>query len=283
MQHIVKSLLSPVFGKDLGNKLRLMKVRWRRKIYTRTVTLTEFRDHLLQHGDWSGRTVWIQSSWNDMYNLSVKPTEIIELFRSMVGPTGNLVMPAFPLDPNTDRILKIDSAPVSTGLLCEIFRRQPDARRSIHLRSSISAIGPDADIICAGHELTPYSWGSQSPYGRLIERDALMVLINFAPMGFTPLHWVECQMAEHGMPLPGVLGDLVHYKWQTRNGNSGSHAFYDRDGLIKPSRLIRYFNENDYKRTRLSGLYIQSLPARIGAYKAFELAKQGITIYPHIR
>src|SRR2546430_10947073 len=47
----------------------------------------------------------------------------------------------------SDRFFLVDKAPAYTGLLCEVFRRTPGVSRSIHLGSSVCAVGPDADFL----------------------------------------------------------------------------------------------------------------------------------------
>ena len=72
-------------------------------------------------------------------------------------------MPAFPIDQNPDKLFLVDRAPVYTGLLCEVFRRTPDMRRSIHLSSSVCAVGPNADYLVRDHHLTSDALGKEQP------------------------------------------------------------------------------------------------------------------------
>jgi len=81
-------------------------------------------------------------------------------------------MPAFPIRQDPDKIFLVDKAPVYTGMLCEIFRRQSDVRRSIHLSSSVCAVGPNADYLVRDYHFTDMPWGKNSPFLRLTELDA---------------------------------------------------------------------------------------------------------------
>lgn len=280
MRAILKKLVEPILGKTPTQTIRLAKWRLRKKLYTTPVSITEIRDSLLALGEWQGRTVWVQSSWNEFYNVSAKPSELIDIMRDLIGPRGNLVMPAFPIDQNPDKILKIDSVPSSTGLLTEIFRRQPDACRSIHLRSSVAAIGPDAAEICARHHLTPYPWGADSPYGYLYNVDALLVCVGFIPMGFTPLHMVECELHAQGRASPSRFDGTVAYQWLRKNGETGEHWFHSRVGRINPGRIIKYYDKECYRSFRVSNIAFMGMAARPGLDRAFALAEKGITIYP---
>ena len=67
-----------------------------------------------------GRTLYVHSSWNEFYNVPLKPSEMISLLLDLLGPEGTLVMPAFPIRQDPDKVF-VDKAPVYTGLLCEVF------------------------------------------------------------------------------------------------------------------------------------------------------------------
>jgi aminoglycoside N3'-acetyltransferase len=283
MSPILKKLAQPILGKTPSQTIRLAKWKLRKKFYTTPVLISEIRDSLLALGEWRGRTVWVQSSWNEFYNVNAKPSELIEMMRDLVGPAGNLVMPAFPIDQNPDKMLKIDSVPSSTGLLTEIFRRQPDACRSIHLRSSVAAIGPDAAEICARHHLTPYPWGAGSPYHYLYDVDALLVGVGFVPMGFTPLHMVECELHARGRAGPSCFDGTVTYRWLKNNGETGEHCFHNRVGRINPGRIVKYYDKACYRSFHISNIAFMGMPAREGVDRAFALAEKGITIYPDLK
>ena len=76
---------------------------------------------------------------------------------------GTLAMPAFPIDQNPDKVFFVDRAPAYTGMLCEIFRRNPEVKRSIHLNSSVCAVGPGADFLLKDHHHTDLPWGARPP------------------------------------------------------------------------------------------------------------------------
>src|SRR5438876_3152863 len=114
-----------------------------RKIHRRPIEVTELRQRLIELGITRGRTLWVQSSWNEFFNVPMKPSEVIDLLRDLIGPEGTLAMPAFPIDHDPGKVFLVDRAPVYTGLLCEVFRRVPGVQRSIHLTSSVCAVGPN--------------------------------------------------------------------------------------------------------------------------------------------
>lgn len=261
-------------------RLKLARLAAERRLYRRKIDHREFRDGLLSLGEWSARPVWVQISLNDFYNVEMRPSEIIEMMMDMVGPRGTLVMPAFPLNPDPAKGLAIDSVPSSTGLLTEMFRRMPDARRSIHLYSSVAAVGPDAEHLTDAHHKTLYPWGDQSPYGRLITQNGLMVGVGIVPLGFTPLHNVECDL-HHQVPMFQKVfpGDTITYAWQRRSGETGVHTTLRRHGRIWPGRLVGQLPPLLLRRFRLSNLSFQAAPAFDAIEALKKLALQNKTIY----
>ena len=190
----VKRLAQKLVGQsDVRGFVRKRKLWLSKKIYRRPVSIAELRQQLIDLGVTPGRTLWVQSSWNEFYNVPLRPSEMIDLLRDLLGPGGTLAMPAFPIDQNPDKVFLVDRAPVYTGLLCEVFRRTPGVRRSIHLSSSVCAVGPNADFLVRDHHHTLMPWGKDSPFCRLAELDARMLGIGAGFNFMTP-------PAHRGMP-----------------------------------------------------------------------------------
>ncbi len=199
----VKRLAQKLVGtSDVRGYLRKQKLWLSKKIYRRPVSIADLRQQLIDLGVTPGRTLWVHSSWNEFYNVPLRPSEMIELLRDLLGPAGTLAMPAFPIDQNPDKVFLVDRAPVYTGLLCEVFRRTPDVRRSIHLSSSVCAIGPNADFLVRDHHHTLMPWGKESPFCRLAELDARILGLGAGFNFLTHLHTVGMPALRRGPVLP---------------------------------------------------------------------------------
>ncbi|MFF3216063.1 aminoglycoside N(3)-acetyltransferase [Streptomyces sp. NPDC002886] len=144
--------------------------------------------------------------------------------RDAVGPDGTLVMPAFTpqlCHPSTWRspdlagtdlagaaaampVFDRQGTPVSRtmGVLPELLRSLPGARRSGHPHVSFVAEGPRADEIVRSHP-DAYRLSAQSPLGRLWDLDATVLMLGTPWNKCTALH-----LAEYDAPYPGRRSGL---------------------------------------------------------------------------
>jgi aminoglycoside N3'-acetyltransferase len=282
MQSKLREIARSLLGDNIRRKWELKKLGIQKKIYRNPISVEQFRQSLKDLGEWKSRVVFVQSSWNQFYNLDMSAIEVIYLMQDLAGERGTLAMPAYPLINDPSEVLHIDTAPSSTGMLTEIFRRMPGIERSIHLTSSVVALGPLAKELVSDHHTTPYSWGRQTPFGKCVEQDALLVTLGFVKMGFTALHFVECELHGNDARFDRIFGDPVTYSWVRKNGLKGSHSFLSRKGRLQTHRIAKGFDDSLYKKSLLSNMRMESLNAKAGIARAIDLAKNGLTIYPDL-
>jgi len=284
MSRVVRSTIKRLAQKLVGQSdvrgfARKQQLWLSKKIYRRPVSIAEFRQQLIDLGVTPGRTLWVQSSWNEFYNVPLRPSEMIDLMRDLLGPGGTLAMPAFPIDANPDKLFLVDRAPVYTGLLCEVFRRTPDVRRSIHLSSSVCAVGPNADFLVKDHHHTLMPWGQDTPFCRLGEVDARMLGIGAGFNFMTPLHAAECLLFDEVPFFRQVFDGTIKYRWKTASGETGEHEYRRRTGDIRPQRLRRHFGPDICVDAKISNLRILAADARPFIERAVTLGRNGITMY----
>lgn len=279
---LLRSVIRGALGtQDVQGYLRLHRLVLEKRLYRQPFTLDELRAVLVKLGFVRGRVVWVHSSWNEFYNLSAKPSEVIALMRDLLGPDGTLVMPAFPADSDPSKVLEIDFAPSSTGLLTEIFRRGRDVKRSIHLTSSVCAAGPAADFLVRDHHHDLFPWGVQTPYCRAMDVDARIVGLGVGQLVryLTPLHAVECLLYDEVPFFQRAFDGTIRYQWRRRNGEEGSHEFMARIGRLNFRRYNRHFPKDLYVRHKISNLDTFAIDAKVLINHALDLGRRGITLY----
>ncbi|WP_175421774.1 MULTISPECIES: AAC(3) family N-acetyltransferase [Bradyrhizobium] len=229
----------------------------------------------------TGRTVWVQSSWNEFYNFPGKPSSVIDLLLDLIGSEGTLVMSAIPLVVDDRKILEIHREPVSTGLIAETFRRYRGVKRSIHNSSSVIALGPQAEFLVKDHQTTETPWDPDSPYQRLMELDALCVGLGVGRFlaTLTPLHAVESILRHENPDFAAIFHGSTTYRWRTRDGDEGTHTYLNRNGAFDAAWLGRHYPRDQYVEFRLSNLWMWSIPARDAIMTGVSLGRRGISMY----
>ena len=250
LRSTAKRLAQTLLGQeDVQGFVRLKRLWLSKQIYRRPIAVAELRQQL------------------------------IDLLRDLLGPNGTLAMPAFPIDRDPAKVFLVDRVPVYTGLLCEAFRRYPGVRRSIHLSSSVCAIGPNAEYLIRDHHLTAMPWGKDSPFCRLMEVDARLLGLGAGFNFMTPLHAVECLLYDEVPFFRKVFDGTIRYRWKRDNGETGEHEFMKRTGDIRPGRLRRYFGPDICADARISNLRILAADAKPFIEHAVALGRRGITVY----
>jgi aminoglycoside 3-N-acetyltransferase len=160
-----------------------------------------------------GDVLMVHSSLSRLGFVEDGPSTCVEALLDSIGLTGTLVMPAFSpavSDPASwsDPLLApsdIDVArrqvesfnaattPTSMGAIPETFRTWTGVVRSPHPQVSVCAKGVRADEIVALHD---WEWGEgpDSPFQRLYEMDALVLLIGVGFNRATMLHYAESKV-----------------------------------------------------------------------------------------
>ena len=280
LRSTVKRLAQKVLGQsDVRGFVRTRQLWIAKKIYRRPIAVAELRQQLIDLGVSAGRTLWVQSSWNEFYNVAMRPSDVIDLLRDLLGPKGTLAMPAFPILQDPTKVFLVDRAAVYTGLLCEVFRRYPDVHRSIHLGSSVCALGPNAEFLTRDHHRTAMSWGKDSPFCRLMEVDARLLGLGAGFDSITPLHAAECLLYDEVPFFRQVFDGTVRYRWQRANGETGEHEYMKRTGDIRPLRLRRHFGPDLCVEAKISNLKMLAADAKLFVEHTVALGRRGITMY----
>jgi aminoglycoside N3'-acetyltransferase len=279
---VISALRKLFHTKDLRSFIRFRRLALQKLILKKEIPKSSLIQAFTKLGVSAGKTIWIQSSWNEFYNFRGKPTQVIDILLDLIGPEGTLVMPAIPLNLNLDRVIQIENEPVSTGLICEIFRRYPGVVRSIHRSSSVIALGPQAKFLTKDHHLTETPWDPDSPFQRLMDVDALCVGVGVGRFlaSLTPLHAVE-SILRHEVPIfADIFRERTSYRWRTNDGREGEHNVLNRNGAnFDAARFGRNYPKDQYIEFRLSNLWFWSISARDAINTGVALGRRGINMY----
>ncbi|MCK6376148.1 MAG: AAC(3) family N-acetyltransferase [Zoogloea sp.] len=168
----------------------------------------ELAARLRQIGVTPGSTLVVHSSWLPHSGFKGKPADVVRAFKQAVGPEGLLVMMSMPYHNMssaqwlaTGKPMNVARSPSMMGMVSEVFRRSEGVVRSLSVTHPLLAWGRDAEAFVAGHEAAEKPFGSESPFARLLERNALILGFDAPFSSFTYTHFVEDQLAAT-LPFP---------------------------------------------------------------------------------
>ncbi len=156
----------------------------------------------------SGSALMVHSSWLQYNGFCGKPADMVRAFKQSVGIEGLLVMTSMPYHNMSSaewlgkgKPMDVRRSPSMMGLVSEAFRRSEGVVRSLSATHPLLAWGRSAREFIAGHETTDRPFGPDSPFQRLLERDAIILGLDAPFSTFTFTHFVEDHLADT-LPVP---------------------------------------------------------------------------------
>jgi aminoglycoside 3-N-acetyltransferase len=143
-----------------------------------------------------GDKLLVHSSLSSFGQVEGGAEAVIDALIEAISPGGTVLVPTLTgdetLSPANPPVFDPASTPCWTGTIPEVFRKRPDAVRSLHPTHSVAAIGPDAHRLTEDHINSVTPCDELSPYGKLARcKDAYILLIGVDHQVSTTFHHVE--------------------------------------------------------------------------------------------
>lgn len=155
-----------------------------------------------------GDTLLVHSSLSRIGYLENGPETFIKAILSVIGETGNLLMPTSPNNVYQLNYIRntpffdVLNTPSKTGAITEFFRTFPGVVRSVHPTEPVSAFGPKKRYLTEEHfnQLTPYN--KQSPFYKVgeLKGKILYIGVTLSNAG-TSLHTLEDEIDNFKFPI----------------------------------------------------------------------------------
>ncbi len=168
---------------------------------------------------------------------------------------GLLVLPTHTwktVSPENPRYYQAESS-VCVGILPELFRQRAGVHRSLHPTHSTAALGRDAAEFASGDELCGSPCARNSTWGKLLDRDAAIMLIGVDLTRCTFIHGVEewfgipNRLAETPDRLISVRADKVEIpvSLYRHHGVSSSENFWKAEPVLELNGALHkgYFGD----------------------------------------
>lgn len=137
-------------------------------------------------------TLLVHSSMKSIGEVEGGADTVLDAFSEYMKE-GLLVLPTHTwgtIDMNTLRF-DVNETKCCVGILPELFRKRPGVIRSWHPSHSVAALGKDAAEFVADNELCDTPCARTSPWGKLLDRDAQIMLLGVDLTRNTFIHGVE--------------------------------------------------------------------------------------------
>ena len=148
---------------------------------------------LRQAGLDPGETVLAHSSLSSFGRVEGGADTVIDALLEAVGPEGTVLVPTHTWDTvNAENpVYDVRETESCVGYITNVFRKRPDAKRSLHPTHSCAAIGPETQRLLSGHEKDVTPCGPHSPYQRLMDTDGQIAFLGTGLSCNTTLHAIE--------------------------------------------------------------------------------------------
>ncbi len=175
------------------------------------LTKYDLIDQFRRCGVGEGQTIMVHTSLKSLGFVVGGAETLIRSLLEIVGDSGTLMMPSQTwknLDPSTGVHWEVSeeywpiirdhwpaydkeiTPAIGMGVVAEVFRKWPGAKRSDHPARSVAAVGRYAEYLTSNHDLSNI-FGEASPIAKLYELDGYVLLIGVGYDKNTSLHLAE--------------------------------------------------------------------------------------------
>lgn len=200
-------------------------------------------------------TIIVHSSMKSIGEVEGGVDAVLDAFTEFMKD-GLLVFPTHTWDTiNKDNPkFYVDSTPSHIGILTELFRQRPNVVRSLHPTHSVAVLGKAAEDFTAGNENFDTPAARESSYGKLLDREAKILLIGVDLKRNTFIHGIEewldipDRMSDNHEELVTVLPDSTEIPVPSRRHIPGiSLNYWKVEELLVEKDAIEYAQLGDAK------------------------------------
>lgn len=209
----------------------------------RTITREDMLLTLDLLGVAPGDTLFVHSALTSIGRVEGGADAVIDALLAAVGPSGTVAMSALsgwsaPFD--------ADTTPAAVGYIAETFRRRAGTLRSLHPVHSVTAVGKNAAYIVAEHDKCATGCGEGTPYLKMRDLGAKILLLGVDEDRNTTLHCLEelvdsAYLVTLDIPAPTYLPGQEKFtltKFPPGHRNfKGVTAQMRRDGVLTEARM----------------------------------------------
>jgi aminoglycoside 3-N-acetyltransferase len=162
-----------------------------------------------------GDTLLVHSSYKSFGPVDGGPQTVIKALEAALGPEGTLIMPTFNFDFNKGQPWDVRSTPSQMGVLTELVRKDPRARRVFHPIYSFAILGKHAEMLGGLRYKSSYERGSV--FGKLRDLDGKIMVVGLSyTNSMTFFHHIEQMEGVDYRFLKQFTGQVTGWDGATR-------------------------------------------------------------------
>jgi len=253
----LRKIVRKYFSADISKSLKQFEFKTKRSIVKAlpSISKRQFREILqdklkVKVGD----NLFIHAS-SSMMNLGFTTKEMAEIIRECVGDGGLIIVPTFPRTSSQD-FLKNESVfdalkeRSGMGVLSEYIRTMPGSSRSNHPTKSMAGVGPGIRDLLLGHEKSEFSFDSNSPYYKLLDRDIKIIGLG-AQMSYLSFVHVPEDCNPATWPVEVYQSTPIRKNVKLEDGRMSQLRYYAHDldvvSKANPEKFVRRnMDKNSY-------------------------------------
>src|SRR5215211_2125872 len=224
--------------------------------------LEDFREIGVEEGD----TLLVHSSYKSFGEVAGGPQTVIRALETALSPEGTLIMPTFNFGFNKGIPWDVRTTPSKMGILTELVRKDPRAKRVFHPFYSFAIVGKHAEMLGSLRYKSAYE--RDSVFGRLRDLDGKIMVIGLSyNNSMTFFHHIEQMEGVNYRFLKQFTGEVTDENGHTytdtfemlvRDVDKGVMTMVDpmgelmeKAGVIKSARI----GEADVKLMKANEVY----------------------------
>lgn len=181
---------------------------------TREACQEKITEDLTKSGIKPGDTILLHSSLKALGPVPGGAETFVDALTRFIGASGTLLMPGLSFSQKPHNIHDAKETPSCIGALPEYFRKRPGTVRSLHPTHSMCGAGAAVGELFKSHFMDNTPCGPNSPFIKITERPAKIVMLGCGLKSNTTMHALE----ELVKP-PYLFGDECEYRITDFTGN----------------------------------------------------------------
>jgi len=280
--------------RNLRRRYRSARYRLRERVRPVNLTRADVAAALREAGLEQGDTVFFQAGMAAFGTIDGGPQTVIDALEEVLGREALIAMPVFPLTGpaiehlRTHPTFDARTEPSRMGAVSERFRTGEGTLRSVHPTHSVSARGPRAEEVVAGHERADTPFGEGTPFAALRERDAKQVFFGSGVRAITMYHSFEV-VREPPYPIDVFWPERITVRCIGMDGSECEVSTLVHHPRMAPGRIDvdprleaevrRRLMEGGMRSVRLGRgeVLCQSVPQMFETFE--DMLADGVTIY----